>query len=179
MPTAELSPRAGPRNFSEREHAILRALAGAVLPGGIGGTPAGDRLDLRDGCEQPFRQADPLLAVAFRALVWGLELAPLFLSRRHRRFTRLEPDDRARWVDAWVGTRFYPVQLAFLGLKSLIAMAYCSHPEYAASIGYSTECLHEAREVGTPPMAAAGRNQSPLTKDQVPMTNDQSMTKPE
>ncbi len=124
MPAAPLSPATT---------RILRAVVAAIRPRGHGFDQPIDDDVLRDIATFFPHLPGPLrigLPVGLRLLEWG---PPLF-ARRFTRFTRMAPDDARHYLESWEGASG-PRGALFLGLRTLVFLAFYQHPQVLASLG--------------------------------------------
>ncbi len=118
------------------ERRQLRALCDAIIPPG-GSIPEG-ALDVRvperleEWLEQRF---SPQARRLVRAMLGGYSLTPL-LSSKLRPFARLSGPEREAWAAESDASRFRLRREAFMGLHTLVTIAYASAPEVRARLGY-------------------------------------------
>lgn len=117
------------------ERRALAAACDAVVP--AGGAVAEGALDLGipDELERWLAGFTPQARLAVRAMLVGFDLTPL-LSRHVRPFHRLTPADRDQWIEATGHTRLRARADALSGLRTLVELAYASHPRVASAVGY-------------------------------------------
>lgn len=129
------------RAFAPRELAVLSGFARALIPPGGTPAPAGDDIDLAAATDLFFAEADPESLRAFTGMLRLFEWAPWPLSPKLRRFSRLDDAGRAAVVGHWATSRWAWQRAVFLGLKSIVAMAYCSDAGVERALGYDAGCL--------------------------------------
>lgn len=136
------------------ERRALRALCDAVVPAGCavegaavegvaveGAAVEGAAVDgavalgVPEEIERWIAGFEPTSRRLVRAMLAGFELTPL-LSRRPRPFSRLDPTAAAAWVEATTRSRNRPRRESLSALQTIVQIAYASHPDVAAAIGY-------------------------------------------
>jgi hypothetical protein len=70
-----------------------------------------------------------------RLMLWSVELAPLMFGPRRRRFTRLEPADRRRFLYESSRSDLYLRRVVFLSLRVLLTLAYLADRRVVQSLG--------------------------------------------
>jgi choline dehydrogenase-like flavoprotein len=83
-------------------------------------------------------------------MLFGFDLTSL-LGRRPELFHRLDAESRYRWVEASRSSLFRPRREALAGLEALVQLAYASHPQVSALIGYDGKPLVALGPAGPPP----------------------------
>lgn len=119
-------------SFERRQ---LRALCDAVVPPG-GSIPEG-ALDVHvpERIEEWLERFSPAARRLVRAMLGGYSLTPL-LSRRPHTFAGLHGESRQAWAAESDASRFRLRRDAFMGLHTLITIAYASAPEVSARLGW-------------------------------------------
>lgn len=138
--SAVVLPSAAPglRALSAREGEIVAAVAEVLFPGApfpVSGVEAGIVAEVDRIVDDSITDA---AAVLFRYLLRTLEWGTLV--SRGSRFTELSLDDRAEVLGVWHEPGVLPRKIAFDALRAILAMAYFSHPEVRAHIGWRAEC---------------------------------------
>jgi len=123
------------RPLSGRREAF-RAVAESVVPEAARLDPAEwndvERIVARAIAARPAR-LQRQLALLLRFLEW----IPLF--RYGRRFSRLDPARRARFLDSLQTSRLLLARRGIWGLRTLVLMGYYGRPRAAAAIGYRAD----------------------------------------
>lgn len=132
--------------LTNREKEVLLKLTEAIFP-----PLEGDELDLRrtsflDCCQTLLAAFDSEMRQQFRYALRLFELSAHAFAFSTRSFARLPLEQRLRYVESWEKSELYPRRAAFLALKSVCGMAYCSLPEVEQRLGYEPCCLHEHYE---------------------------------
>jgi choline dehydrogenase-like flavoprotein len=119
-------------SFERRQ---LRALCDSIVPSG-GSIPEG-ALDVHvpERIEAWLERFSPSARRLVRAMLGGYSLTPL-LSRRPRTFAALGNSRREAWAGESDASRFRLRRDAFMGLHTLITIAYASAPEVSARLGW-------------------------------------------
>lgn len=114
----------------------FRAVAETVVPEAARLDPAEwndvERIVTRAIAARPGR-LQRQLALLLRFLEW----IPLF--RYGRRFSRLDPARRARFLDSLQTSRLLLARRGIWGLRTLVLMGYYGRPRAAAAIGYRAD----------------------------------------
>jgi len=114
----------------------FRAIAATVVPEAARLDPAEwndvERIVTRAIAARPGR-LQRQLAMLLRFLEW----IPLF--RYGRRFSRLDPARRARFLDSLQTSRLLLARRGIWGLRTLVLMGYYGRPRAAAAIGYRAD----------------------------------------
>ena len=114
----------------------FRAIAATVVPEAARLDPAEwndvERIVARAIAARPAR-LQRQLALLLRFLEW----IPLF--RYGRRFSRLDPARRARFLDSLQTSRLLLARRGIWGLRTLVLMGYYGRPRAAAAIGYRAD----------------------------------------
>jgi len=119
-------------NFERRQ---LRALCDAVIP--PGGTIPEGALDVAvpERIEAWLERFTPTARRLVRAMLGGYSLTPL-ASSRPRTFAGLGGEQRERWAAESDRARFRLRREAFVGLHTLVTIAYASAPEVRERLGW-------------------------------------------
>jgi hypothetical protein len=125
------------RSLSEREFAILGALAARICPGAapfpdpaaVGGVEHVDEL---------LANAHPGLAGDIKKLAELFEnaLANFVFDARARPFTQLSPAEQDRAIAEWQGSSLTLRRMAYKALRGLVVAAYFASPDLDFSVGY-------------------------------------------
>src|SRR5664279_320143 len=136
--------------LSGYERRLLGALCDALLPPGGAIPPGAADLGIAGDIEALLGclRGQPRWLV--RAMLFGFDLTSL-LGRPPGLFHRLDAERRYRWVEASRSSRFRPRREALAGLEALVQIAYASHPQVAALIGYDGQPLVALGPAGPPP----------------------------
>lgn len=109
--------------LSSREEAALVALTEATFASSRPAIPA--RLFL-DHCRRYLASVNPAARLALRAAIALVEYGPWITTRAASPFHRLPRAVRSRLAERAEESRWYPLRAAFLAVKSLCGLAYCS-----------------------------------------------------
>ncbi len=125
--------------FDQKAYNIVRAIADTIIP-------PGGAFDVDPKAVDPVllldNYIDSLSALqlkAIRAIISTIEYAPMVT--RLRRFTKMSPGQRLRYLQGWENSRIFSKRNIFLLLKMLIMMSYYSDDAVAEAIQYHPECL--------------------------------------
>lgn len=126
------------RTLSVRQQVVARAVMAALFDDGAEGVPK-ERLDwalveLRSYVARVGLQT----RLAFRAAFWVVQLSPLFLRGKLRRFVRLPVADRVELLLKLERSR---LGLVVVLLKTICSMLYFEHPDALARTGYDGQGL--------------------------------------
>jgi hypothetical protein len=126
------------RTLSPRQLAVVRAVAITLFDDGSGGVPD-DRIafTLREMRAYVGRVGFQT-RMAFRAALLVVQLAPLLLLGKLRRFVTLGPSDRARCLGRLERSR---LGLVLVLLKTTLCLHYFEHPDVLARMGYDGQGL--------------------------------------
>lgn len=131
--------------LSAKEQAIVAASADTLFPAGgtlpLSGTQAGV-VAFFDGMMRRVPAQNRLL---IRALLRFLEHGPWLFDRRSR-LTSQAPSARVATLRAWSESRVYLLRVAFLSIRTLLAMAYMENPAVASRIGHHADLDPFARQ---------------------------------
>ena len=136
--------------LSGYERRVLGALCDALLPPGGAIPPGAADLGIAGDIEALLRRLQGQPRWLVRAMLLGFDLTTL-LGRPPELFHRLDADCRYRWVEASRSSRLRPRREALAGLEALVQLAYASHPQVAALIGYDGQPLVALDPGGPPP----------------------------
>ncbi len=131
-------PAPGALVLSDRELRVVGAAAEAMFPGaplpldGIQAAVAA-RVD-----EIVADLMDPLRRAAFRYVLRVLEVGTM--ARRGRPFSALPVHTRQVVLERWSEPEVVPRRVAGDSLRAVLGMAYFSHPDVLASIGWERGC---------------------------------------
>lgn len=149
-------------SFERRQ---LRALADAIVPPG-GSIPEG-ALDVHvpERLEEWLERFSPSSRRLVRAMLGGYSLTPL-LSRRPRSFAGLHDGRREAWAAESDASRFRLRRDAFMGLHTLITIAYASSPEVSARLGWDGSPAQPLDRSTLPPPPSLPVTQWPDVRDE-------------
>lgn len=150
------------RGFGRAELRCLELLADVLLPEGHG-LPGARSVDLVAELRNRAETWQPRVRARFRALVRIFEWSPL-LSRR-RRFSRLTPDERSRFVKSSLRSRSPAARLCATALKQLVLLAWASTPAVEAALSFDYHCWRDDEPHGT---RLRGTDPHPATVPEVP-----------
>lgn len=136
--------------LSGYERRLLGALCDALLPPGGAIPPGAADLGIAGDIEALLGSLRGQPRWLVRAMLFGFDLTSL-LGRPPGLFHRLDAERRYRWVEASRSSRFRPRREALAGLEALVQIAYASHPQVAALIGYDGQPLVALGPAGPPP----------------------------
>jgi hypothetical protein len=119
--------------LSPAQRAIVRALGDTLLPSIAPGDPPGgdvvpDALDDFIGHLAPKKQRELKVVLT----LFDLAAVPL----HGRRFARLSPERRAKYVEGWMTSRLPPRRIIFRSLRSLCRILYYEDDRTWNAIGY-------------------------------------------
>lgn len=124
--------------LSAKEQAIVSASADALFPSGgalpLSGTEAGVVAFFDD----MLRHLPAQNRLLIRALLRFLEHGPWLFDARPR-LTSQSPTARIATLRAWSESRFYLLRIAFLSIRTLLAMAYMENREVASRLGHHVD----------------------------------------
>ena len=111
----------------------LRALGDTLFPSIEPGDPPGGDV-LPDAVTSFMASGDAAKARDLDLVLTAFELGSI--PRHGRRFSRLSPADRERYVDGWMRSRLAPRRIVFRSLKQLCALVYYQDPRTWALLHY-------------------------------------------
>lgn len=113
--------------------AVVRALADTMFPAAPDAPPGGEVVP--DALEDLAASMDP---AAVRELGIALHLLELGALPLHgRRFTRLSPSKRERYLRGWMGSRLGFRRTVYRALRGLVANLYYADERTWAHLGYA------------------------------------------
>lgn len=127
--------------LSLRTQAIVRAIAATLFEPGGGHTVPEPRLEwtareLAHYCSLAGTRTSRGIAL----ILFGVQILPLFIIGKLRRFTSLKPADRRRYLEAMEHSRlFAPL---FATTKIMLSLIYFEHPDALREAGITPECAH-------------------------------------
>ncbi|MCL5287372.1 MAG: gluconate 2-dehydrogenase subunit 3 family protein [Acidobacteria bacterium] len=134
MPSTENSPRRSSPPALAAFRPLVRAIACTIVPEAAAmDEKAWDEFDaLMDSAlaDRP-RELRRRLELFLRAIEW------LPVIRFGRRFTSLEPAQRARFLSMLENHPAQIIRSGFWGLRTLVLLGYYGRPETVAAIGYA------------------------------------------
>ncbi len=136
--------------LSGYERRVLGALCDALLPPGGAIPPGAADLGIAEDIEALLRRLRGQPRWLVRAMLFGFDLTSL-LGHRPELFHRLDAESRYQWVEASRSSLFRPRREALAGLEALVQLAYASHPQVSAFIGYDGKPLVALGPAGPPP----------------------------
>ncbi len=118
-------------------HGPMRALAKGLFDTGAG-IPE-QRLDwMLQDADAFLSAAGPKTGALFVGVMAALESMPVLLGEGPRRFSRLSPPARARYLERLERSRLS----ALIALpKAVLGLVYYEHPDAAAETGYDGDCM--------------------------------------
>ncbi len=120
--------------MADRHFRVLREIARATFDDG-GGVPE-ERLDFMEReLRLLFACVGALARLALRLSVAVVQLAPLLVIGRPRRFTALAPAQRVRFLQRFESGLFATL---FVALRMYMAMAYFEHPQGGLDAGVAS-----------------------------------------
>jgi hypothetical protein len=126
--------------LSGKEQAIVAAVADALFPSGgpipVSGTEAG----LVAYMDAHVRRTPPHMRLLIRLLFLFLEHGPWIFGPRCVRFTRLRPEERVAALSDMATSHIYFRRVAFLSIRTMLAMGYLANPAVARRIGWVEHC---------------------------------------
>lgn len=121
--------------LTEFERRQLRAVCDAIIPSG-GTIPEGAlEVGVPELLEGWLARFSPQARRLVRAMLGGYSLTPL-LSQRPRPFARLDSGERERWAAESDRSRFRLRRESFMGLHTLVTIAYASTPQVRERLGW-------------------------------------------
>jgi choline dehydrogenase-like flavoprotein len=149
-------------SFERRQ---LRALSDAIVPSG-GSIPEG-ALDVGvpERLEEWLERFSPQARRLVRAMLGGYSLTPL-LSRHPRTFAGLRGARREDWAAESDASRFRLRRDAFMGLHTLVTIAYASSPEVSRRLGWDGSPVVPVDWSRVPPPPSLPVTQWPDVRDE-------------
>jgi hypothetical protein len=134
----EGTPAAGALVLTQRELAIVTALAEVMFPGDpfpLDGVAAGVPFEVD---RIVARVLEPIHGSGFRVLLHTLEWGTL--GSRGKPFTALPHEVRAEVLERWLAPDLFTRRLAADAFRVVLGMAYFAHPKVLAHIGWRANC---------------------------------------
>ena len=124
----------GRDGFGRLEHACCVSMAEMMYPKREGPWPGSDEAQVADELSRYLQRVVPGKRRLIRLLFVFTEFAAL-TRPPFRRFSRLDPDARQRMLESWERSRSPFLNLCSLSLRSLVNLAYLSHPRVLQCVG--------------------------------------------
>ena len=121
-----------PNRLSRGQARILRAVIAAIRPRGHGFDQPIDDDVLRDVARFLPYLPGPL-RIGLPLGLYLVEYGPPLFARRWSRFSQMTPEEGRRYLAAW-GHATGPRGALFLGLRTLVFLAFYQHPDVLASL---------------------------------------------
>lgn len=132
------APAPGLLALSEREAEIVAAVAEVLFPGApfpVSGVEAGVVAEVdRIVADSIPEVGATLFRYLLRTLEWGT------LASRGVRFSDLDLVSRTEVLEVWHQPGVLPRKIAWDAMRMVLSMAYFSHPEVLAHLGWRAEC---------------------------------------
>lgn len=119
--------------LTERQRQIVVALGDTLFPSLGDSDPAGGAV-LPEAFEELLPALDPDRAGAFGKALVLFDVSAVL--RYGRRFTRLSPARRARWVDSWMRSRLGFRRVVYRALRDTCALLYYQDRRVWPALGY-------------------------------------------
>lgn len=116
------------------ERRTLQALGDTLFPSLAEGDPRGGEV-IPNGLEAALGRMAPETARELRLAIALFELGAVV--RHGCRFSRLEPEPRARYVERWMRSRLAFRRTVYKALRDLLGHVYYQDPRTWPSIGYA------------------------------------------
>ncbi|MCU0691226.1 MAG: hypothetical protein MUF54_07490 [Polyangiaceae bacterium] len=121
--------------LSKRERRILAACAEVLLPAGGAIPISGMEAGVVDYFEGMMGRVPLATRVLLRAMLQLVEFSPMFYGPLKGPISSLAERDRSRVLRGLMNSRVYVLRTAFLGLRTVLTIAYFGNPEVSRSIG--------------------------------------------
>ncbi len=125
--------------FDQKLYTIVHAITDTIIP-------PGGAFDVDPKVVDPVLLFDNyidnmsrLQLKAIKAVIYTIEYAPLVT--RLKRFTKMSPEQRLKYLQGWENSRIFTKRNIFLLIKMLALMAFYSDDAVAEAIHYHPECL--------------------------------------
>jgi hypothetical protein len=136
--------------LSPWELRVVEACADALFPPGGAIEISGNEAGVVPFVDQAMGRVPWLTRTLIRALLRFVELCPLALGPFPAPFTRLDHERRVRVVRALAGSRVYFFRTAFVGLRTILTLAYFANDEVNRVVGSTPNaCPFERPEVAS------------------------------
>jgi hypothetical protein len=107
----------------------------AVLLGDMFGEEAHVSADVATFLDGYLRRAPFVPAFGLRAAIWAMEWMPIAFVARPSGASAMSPEMRARYLEAWSGSKVYWVREAFYLVKAIALMGWGAHDVVRTRIG--------------------------------------------
>lgn len=125
--------------LTQMEQALVAAVADTMFPPDglfpVSGTEAG----VVRYFDAYLRRCHGQEVLLLHLLLFFTELSPVIFGPRPTTFSRLGPADRTKSLEGAFRSRIYFRRVAFTSLRALMTMAYFSHDEVAAHVGFTQD----------------------------------------
>jgi hypothetical protein len=121
--------------LSRKEQAIVRACADAMFPERGAMPLTGSEAGVVEYFDRHLAELPPDKRFQIRLLLFFIEHSPCILRPPSLRFTAMKPSQQSAFLSALSLSRSYFLRVCFVSLRTLLCMAYLSHPDIAARIG--------------------------------------------
>ncbi len=153
-----------------REHAlgrsarrILQALCDCLFDPGRDDRTSPADIGLADITSRSLAQLPYTTGLGLALLMHTVNLLPLVIIGRFRRFVSLAREDQHRFTEALLDHGFRPLAMAGLAVRLITSMHYYQHPKVLEELGYTELDLlpedvaaMDELPVDAPPLAAVG-----------------------
>lgn len=117
------------------ERAVVAACTEALFPAGGTIAISGSEAGVVDYFAHVLTRVPPLTRGKLRALLRFIEWSPCVFGPFKRRLSSLGLDDRRAVIRKLVFSRIYLVRMAFLGLRTVLTVAYFGDPRVCQAVG--------------------------------------------
>lgn len=132
-------PLAPPVQLSAWSDRALRGLISAMLPRDVDGAPAGEDVtrEVAIGVRRTLRYMAPISRLGLVALLWLLDLAPIWRLRAPARLSGLAPDAGDQLLEELGHSRFAPIRTAVTAVRAAVMTTYFDLPEVHVALDYA------------------------------------------
>ncbi len=134
-PSVPASPPGRKSVLRSREKKIVTACAEVLLPAGGAIPVSGLDAGVVDYFDDMLSKVPPMTRVLLRGLLQLVEHSPTVYGPLKRPVTRLGAEDRRKVIARLMVSRSYLVRTAFLGLRTVLTIAYFGNEQVVRSVG--------------------------------------------
>lgn len=126
---------AAPGAMTASERAVIQACAEVLIPAGGAIPVSGVEAGVVAYFDNVLARVPVTTRLLLRALIRFVEVSPWVYGPFKTRMSRLAPEHRARVLRSLMNSRIYLLRTAFLGLRTVLTIAYFGSDEVNRSIG--------------------------------------------
>jgi Gluconate 2-dehydrogenase subunit 3 len=135
---------AAPKKFKEltdKEYAIIQAMADIYFPKGAGGTPkSGSEAAVAEYVDNHLANLRPGNKKLTRALFMAFEHTTIVFGLTFKKFTQLSPEKQEKFLRGWEQSSIYLRRQLAMSAKAMLAAAYFADPQVRQHFRFISVC---------------------------------------